>query len=158
MHTGADAVAALSTLEPLLAATDSPVTASATWWRSWAASRAATWEPLLVTVGPEHDPRAAAPLAVRRGRGADRVVGWGHEESDRGALPALDRPAAEALAVAVAAHLRTGRRPWTLRVEQLPAADPVALALRQRLPAARVEVGDGCPQTPFQDDRRWPRT
>lgn len=152
--TGDDAVAALDRLAPLLARTGAPLTAGPTWWTAWARSRAGVAEPVLVTVSDDAGgPLAAAPLAVRRGRLHDVVVGWGHEESDRAALPADDLRAADALAQAVAGWLGGRRRPWALRVEQLPDGDPVAQALARRLPVAALVPGDGCPQTPFSADR-----
>ena len=149
---GADAVAALPRLADLHAATDTPITARSTWLTAWARSRPAA-VPRLVLVEDEGAVVAAAPLAVLAGRVLSRVVAWGHEDSDAVRLPAVDAAAADRLAAALAADLRSLRGPWVLRLEQLPADDPVVTALTGRHDGLDRVVGDGSPVTRFGPDR-----
>ena len=47
--------------------------------------------------------------------------------------------------MALAGRLAARRRPWTLRLQQLPVNDPFTLALSDRLPAAELAPGAGLP-------------
>jgi CelD/BcsL family acetyltransferase involved in cellulose biosynthesis len=77
----------------------------------------------------------------------------GHATSDRTCLPARDPAAAQALAEAVAGSSRSWRRPWRVRLEQLPLADPVAQLLAARLPGGAVVEGDACAVLDFDQGR-----
>jgi hypothetical protein len=92
--------------------------------------------------------QAGALLARRRRHGLTRVTGLGHPVCDHGRLPAdpADPAAADLLAEAIAAGLAATAGPWTLRLEQLPAGDPVARLLADRLRHAEVVPGVGLPR------------
>ncbi|MGH9178570.1 MAG: GNAT family N-acetyltransferase, partial [Acidimicrobiales bacterium] len=65
------------------------------------------------------------------------------------AIPVRSRSAAAALAAALAARLQFRDRPWTLRIGQLPAGDPVAADLERMLPGARALTGAPIPKVEF---------
>ncbi|MBC7678465.1 MAG: GNAT family N-acetyltransferase [Pseudorhodobacter sp.] len=70
--------------------------------------------------------------------------------ADHARLPALDVAAAEQLAAAMTSELQA-RRPWLLRLEQLPVGDPVATLLAARL-GLQVHRGVPCPVTDVDHD------
>jgi len=122
--------------------TGAPVTACRRWLQAWIDTYR-DWEPWLVLVG-DGELQAVAPLARRRRLGVVEVVMLGHGPSDESRLPVVSRGAAEILADAVVAGLPWGTG-WRMRLEQLPAGDPVLTALCRRLPHVRLEAGDGMP-------------
>ena len=134
-------------LDELLEEAGCPVTARRPWLSAWV--RCHDLRPVaLVVDGPDGSLRAAALLALRPGR-PTRVLAMGHGPSDYARLPARDRAAAEDLAHGLASWLGSIGGPWALRIEQLPAGDPVALAASRLLPLGRVEAGDGAPAVRF---------
>jgi CelD/BcsL family acetyltransferase involved in cellulose biosynthesis len=111
------------------------------WTRAYAG-----WEPWLVTIGAADSEVAAAAAFARRRRGPlVRLVGLGHGTTDDARFPARDADSAAQLATGVTAALAQLRRPWSLLVEQLPAACPVTDALLRGLPHARALPGQGMP-------------
>ncbi|HVM04616.1 MAG TPA: GNAT family N-acetyltransferase [Acidimicrobiales bacterium] len=138
-------------LDDLLEAAGAPLTARRTWLRAWVRA----YEPAgpeAVVVRDEATGRldGVAVLWARAGADHDVVAPLGRRQSDRGALPARHAAAAEALAAAVTAHLRARRRPWLLRLGQLPAGDPVAAAMVRRLGGgARLVPGVAIPKVEF---------
>jgi CelD/BcsL family acetyltransferase involved in cellulose biosynthesis len=89
---------------------------------------------------------AAALLARRRHRGLTEITGLGQAVNDHGRLPARSAEAAAALVEALVGELLRIRGPWRLRVEQLPAGDPVAHRLALRLRTADLAPGVGMPR------------
>lgn len=148
---GPAALTALPGLAGLLDAAGAPITARAPWLTCWA--QASSDLPLLVLVREGGEPRAAAPLAVRRRGPVSQLRAWGHQDSDQVCLPAHSPAAAELLADGLLGYLRRTRRPWTLRVEQVPLGDRVAAALAAALPRAELLAGDVSPRTRFGPDR-----
>jgi CelD/BcsL family acetyltransferase involved in cellulose biosynthesis len=105
------------------------------------------WEPWVVAVtGADGEWQAGALLARRTQHGLTRVAGLGHQVCDHGRLPAADPAAAVTLADAITSSLAALRGPWTLRLEQLPAGDPVARLLANRLRHADIVPGVGLPR------------
>ena len=149
--TGAEAVDRLADVDDLLAETEAPVTARTPWLRCWAQTRSE--EPWLVLVRSAGEVVAAAPLAARRRGPLLELRAWGHEDSDQVRLPARTPEAARQLAQALLVDLQGLRRPWTLRVEQLPTGDIAAAALAATLPRARLSAGDVSPRTRFGAER-----
>ena len=140
-------------LERLLARIDAPVTARMTWLEIWAAHHP-RWEPWVIAVrGDDRVLEAAALLAFRRRGPFAEVVLLGHGPSDRACLPALSRSAAARLAAEIDAGLGALRRPWRLRLRQLPADDPVACELARCLPRHRFVHGLGSPRVRFDEGR-----
>ena len=142
---GPDALAQLDReLDDLHAATNAPTTARRPWLETWVRSFD-DHEPwcLVVEGGGRLD--AAALLARRRGRGVTTVVALGHGPSDQVRFPARHPASAEALASGMARALHSLRGPWRLRVEQLPAGDPVAERLAAHLGHSEQVPGDGSP-------------
>ena len=120
---------------------DLPFTARLRWLQAYADTHP-QWEPWLVTVEEDGRLQAAAPLARRRRGPLCSVVLLGHGPTDDARLPARTPAAVEALADGIVTGLDG---PWRLRLQQVPADDPVVAALQQRLPHARVEAGQGMP-------------
>ena len=133
-------------LDDLHARTAAPVTARRPWLTAWAQAHRGTWTPWPVFIGEEGAIDAAALLARRRRAGLTQVVSLGHVFSDYSRLSAQDEAAAQQLADAVAAALRSLRGPWRLRIEQLPADDAVVRGLQERLPHTATPAGDGAPK------------
>jgi CelD/BcsL family acetyltransferase involved in cellulose biosynthesis len=109
-------------------------------WLDCAAAAFPDRRPVTVLVEDGDDVVAVACLARRDGA----VVEWtalGHEVNDYAVLAAADDDATEQVAEAVAELLGRQRGRWRLRLEQLPAGDPVAARLLQRLSAARIVAG-----------------
>lgn len=137
---GDAALLELDKLDMLLAGFDAPITARATWLRSYAESYADTVVPLVITVRELDVVVAMACL----GRADGPIIEWtalGHSVSDYSMFPAVDRDAARMLAEAVAAHVSGGRRPWRLRLEQFTEGDPVHQRLREILDNVLVREG-----------------
>jgi CelD/BcsL family acetyltransferase involved in cellulose biosynthesis len=143
---GPDALARCAAdFDRLSVASGSPVTSRRPWLQAWVDCYP-DWQPWLVLVEDDGELVAVAPLARRRRGGLEQVVGLGHGPTDHLRLPARDDAAADALAAAVGTRL--GSR-WTLRVEQLPCADPVVerivSLLRARGAVAELRSGEGMP-------------
>jgi hypothetical protein len=131
-----------------------PLTARLDYLDRYAASYP-EWAPWLVGVSEVDGAWRAGALLMRRRRGGlTRVTGLGAPVCDHGRLPALDDAAAAALVEAIAAGLAATAGPWVLRLEQLPAGDPVAARLADRLPHARLVPGTGMPRIDIGADRR----
>ncbi len=145
---GADAIDDLGAeLDALLAAVDAPVTADRLWVTLWARALG-EYTPWVFTVRRGDQLVAAALLATHRRVAIHEIFGAGHGASDYLRLPVLDDDAADTLAAGIAGWLRH-RRPWRLRVEQLPVDDPAAAALVRHLHHAAVVPGDGSPRLRF---------
>jgi CelD/BcsL family acetyltransferase involved in cellulose biosynthesis len=122
-----------------------PVTARHTWLQTWA-DTFRNHEPWIATVnGPTGALDGCAVLARRTRGGVVDITNLGRGQSDYACFPARDEAAAEKLAAGVAAGLTALKRPWRLRVEQLPAGDAVARGIAARLPASVIEPGDPSP-------------
>jgi CelD/BcsL family acetyltransferase involved in cellulose biosynthesis len=121
-----------------------PLPAGLPWLSAWARSHP-SWRPLSVLrFGPDGRLVAAALLATRF-RGPLRNVaalGYGHSDYARFLGAPEEAPG---LAAAIADLLAGLRGPWSLRLEQFPAADPVLEDLAVRLPAAALRPGDASP-------------
>jgi CelD/BcsL family acetyltransferase involved in cellulose biosynthesis len=143
---------ALQAAEDLFEHTRAPVCARALWVSTWLAAVPAV-DPVAVVVEAGDRLTGLACLAVSR-RGPLRTVTLAADgPSDYGWLPARDAASAAALADGVADLLGTVRRPWRLRLSQLPLHDPVAARLLAVLPGARTVPGQGCPQLTFGPER-----
>lgn len=146
--------AALETLAPeldaLIAATGGPLTARSTWLRAWASVHP-TFEPWAVVVRDRRSGclDAAAILCRRELSGRVDIAPLGFGRNDRSRLPARDTAAAALLADRLVTELSRLGSPWTMRVEQLPAADPVAAALVARLPLSALVPGGDVPHVRF---------
>ena len=81
-----------------------------------------------------------APLAVRSSRRRTQVQLLGGHSADHARLPAVDGRSARELGELVAGHLEQLSSPWHLRLEHLPAHDPVAQRLAELLPGSRWRV------------------
>ncbi|MHA6795990.1 GNAT family N-acetyltransferase [Pseudonocardia bannensis] len=115
------------------------MTARSTWLRCYV-DAFPKQQPVAILVEEEGRLIALAYL----GRVDGPVVEWtalGHSVSDYAALPAIDDDAARRLAEAIAEQVRRGQRPWRLRLEQLPAGDPVLAHLQRLLPHVHVRSG-----------------
>lgn len=75
----------------------------------------------------------------------------GHGRNDRGRLPARTPDASAALAGGLADFLDSLRGEWALRVEQLPADDPVAAGLVERLEVGFRVPGGPVPRIEFEE-------
>jgi CelD/BcsL family acetyltransferase involved in cellulose biosynthesis len=139
-------------LDELHEAASAPVTARRPWLQTWLDETPA-FTPLVIGVGSARRLDAVAALAMRRVGPLVSVVDIGHGPSDYQVFPARDTVAADALATRVADVLRGLRRPWVLRVDQLPDGDPVAQALTRRLRHARLSPGMGAPAARLGESR-----
>jgi CelD/BcsL family acetyltransferase involved in cellulose biosynthesis len=143
---GPDALERLGpALDCLLDAAGTPLTARRPWLQTWV-NAVRDSEPWCIPVeGPGGRLEACALLARRVRAGVLDITALGHGSVDYSFLPARDDDAATRLAAAAAEALGSVRRPWRLRVEQLPRHDPVAHALARRMPLATIEPGDASP-------------
>ena len=116
-------------VEALLSHSAVPITARPTWWSAWV--RAFNWEPLFIS---SPDDQAIAPLASSSTRRTAQVQMLGGGYAAHARLLATDGRAARELADLVAARLTGLGTPWHLRLEHLPAQDPVAQRLAEILP------------------------
>jgi CelD/BcsL family acetyltransferase involved in cellulose biosynthesis len=149
---GAAARAAMDRAERLWAERDVPLTARAPWLRAYLDAYRDR-QPVVVEIVEIAGPAGAGAGPARHGRPVavaclgrvdGPVVEWtalGIEVSDYTALVAVDDDAARRLAGAIADLVRGGRRPWRLRLEQLPAGDPVLRHLGPLLPAVTCRPG-----------------
>ncbi|HET7488399.1 MAG TPA: GNAT family N-acetyltransferase [Acidimicrobiales bacterium] len=134
-------------LDDLHRAAAAPVTARVPWLRAWvhAYQPSAPWAVLVRDVDSGRLEAAGLLCTVHSGD-HDLVVPLGRRQLDRGALPARSPQAAAALGMALAARLASGRRPWHLRLGQLPAGDPAAAAVAETLEHARTVPGVPIPK------------
>lgn len=131
---GADTRRSAHWLDELHAGHATGVLAREPWLRAWTESFPA-WEPWVITILDAGGvPRATAPLARRRFRWGVGVIAMGDPEQTETPLVAVDRAAADALATAIGLRMRSGRRPWALRLRQLPPAEALMPALRRQFP------------------------
>ena len=139
-------------LDDLVEAAAMPVTARGTWLRAWARSHRPS-EPWAVTVRDASSDRldGVALLSSRRTGDHEAISPLGRRQADRGALPVRHRGAAAALADALVSCLAGRRQPWTVRLGQLPAGDPVAAGVVRRLGGARSVPGLPIPAVEFGD-------
>jgi CelD/BcsL family acetyltransferase involved in cellulose biosynthesis len=121
-----------------------PVTARRPWLNEWF-RHTPNYSPLVISIGTGARLSAAAALATRSIGPLVSVTDAGHGASDYQVFAARDGTAAFALADGISCALRALHRPWFLRVDQLPDADPVTSALVQLLPLAQTESGVGSP-------------
>jgi CelD/BcsL family acetyltransferase involved in cellulose biosynthesis len=122
-----------------------PITARHTWLQTWA-DTFRHHEPWIAVVdGPGGSLEGCAVLARRSRGGIIDITNLGRGQSDYACFPVRHAEVADALAAGVAAGLGRLRRPWRLRVEQLPAGDAVARGIAQRVRAAVIEHGDPSP-------------
>jgi hypothetical protein len=129
-------------LDELHALTATPVTARRTWLQAWIECNPA-WEPLAVLVPSGDGGLAAAAFLARRPRPFwTEYVALGHPSSDQVRRAARDAAAASELARGIVACLGSGPAPWRLCLAHLPAGDPVATELVQRLPFVKRLPGD----------------
>jgi CelD/BcsL family acetyltransferase involved in cellulose biosynthesis len=88
----------------------------------------------------------ACALLTRRVRGGIiDITNLGRGQTDYLYLPARSAAAGEELAAGISAGLRAIRRPWRLRVDQLPERDPVASAVAAALEVVDIAPGDPSP-------------
>lgn len=141
-------------LEELQLATGAPVTARSTWLLAWVGSYSPP-EPWAVVVREAFTGRLdAAALLWERDRGDwDDLSPLGRRQQDRGWLPARSSEAATALGTAVAARLSSRRRPWRLRLGQLPEGDPVVAAIAGGIEGSRTVAGVPIPKVEFSEEQ-----
>jgi CelD/BcsL family acetyltransferase involved in cellulose biosynthesis len=123
-----------------------PINARRAWLATWATTHE-SYEPWILVVRRRgrNGIDGAALLAAGTDESGLVVVGMGHGCSGVTAMPAR-AGAEQALADAVIDTLTSLTQPWSLHLEQLAAADPVAVAIAAGLAGARL-----------QPDRRIPR-
>lgn len=131
-------------LDALLERTGAPLTARLPWLRAWF-DHAPGKEPWLIGVREGEVLRAGVLLAHSRRRRSHEVVGAGAGPSDELRL-AAEPGSAAALAWAMDVALARTPGSWSLRIEQLPARDPVVEAFLLRRGLRRVVPGDGLPR------------
>jgi CelD/BcsL family acetyltransferase involved in cellulose biosynthesis len=127
------------------------------WLESWAEAFP-DWEPWVLAVVDQGDPRAVAPLARRRVGSGVQVVSVGHDALAESPLAVSDAGAAEELAAGIVSALRSLGRPWTLCLQQLPLGSPLAASLGAQLSTSKAFAGVPRPVLRFADDRparRW---
>ncbi len=139
-------------LDSLLADVGAPICARRLWLTVWADSFV-EFTPWTVSVRERGELVAVALLAERTRAGHHEIVGLGHGPSDYARLPARSTEAAQRLAETLAGALRGRRRPWRLRLDGLPPADPVATRLATELPHAAVVSGEAAPRLFLRADR-----
>lgn len=139
-------------LDSLLSAVDAPVCARRLWLTVWVDSFV-EFTPWTMWVREDGELQAVALLAERTRAGHSEIVGLGHGPSDYARLPTRSAEGAERLSEALADALQARRRPWRLRVDGLPAEDPVATALTQRLRQACVVRSEAAPRLFLRPDR-----
>jgi CelD/BcsL family acetyltransferase involved in cellulose biosynthesis len=121
-----------------------PITARRVWLQTWADTYR-DHEPWIAVVDrPDGTLDGAAVLSRRSRAGVVDITNLGRGQSDYACL-AVREGAAGDLADLIVSGLGALTRPWRLRVEQLPADDPVARAIAARLPVAEIHVGDPNP-------------
>ncbi|HEX2701546.1 MAG TPA: GNAT family N-acetyltransferase [Acidimicrobiales bacterium] len=138
-------------LDDLHEATGTPVTARTPWLRAWVGAYAPE-APWAIAVRDACTDRldGVALLSSRPHAGWDEITPLGRRQLDRGVLPARSAAAADALGTALAARLSACTRPWSLRVGQLPADDPVAATVVRRLEGARTLPGLPIPKVALE--------
>jgi CelD/BcsL family acetyltransferase involved in cellulose biosynthesis len=135
------------------AAAGLPITARRAWLQTWADTYRHYQPWLIVVERPDASLGGVAALAWRSRGGVVDVASMGRGQSDYTCVAALDGDAAAELADGVVDALRTLRRPWRLRVEQMPMGDPVARAVVERLAVAHIEPGDPSPVVALDPSR-----
>lgn len=139
-------------LDSLLADVDAPICARRLWLTVWA-DAFVEFTPWTVCVRERGELAAVALFAERIRAGHHEIVGLGHGPSDYARLPARSPEAAQRLAETLAEALRSRRRPWRLRLDGLPPADPVATRLAHELSCAAVIPAEGAPRLLLRVDR-----
>lgn len=139
-------------LDDLLTEIDAPICARRLWLTVWADSFV-EYTPWITCIRGGGNLAAVALLAERPRAGHHEIVALGHGPSDYARLPTRSDEAAERLAETIADALRQRRRPWRLRIDGLPADDPVAVRLAHELPNATVIPGEGAPRVLLRPDR-----
>ncbi|HUR18486.1 MAG TPA: GNAT family N-acetyltransferase [Acidimicrobiales bacterium] len=140
-------------LDDLHDATDAPITARRPWLTAWlGAFTAGTPSAVTVRSGPSGRLDAVALLCSVETEGVVEVAAVGHGRNDRGRLPARTPDACDALADGLVGFLDSMDSEWALRVEQLPADDPVASRLVDRLEIGFILPGGLVPRIEFQDE------
>jgi CelD/BcsL family acetyltransferase involved in cellulose biosynthesis len=131
--------------DALMERTRVPVTARRTWLQTWC-DAFRDHEPWIAVVDGAHGNIDACAMLARRVRGGILDVNnLGRGPSDYTFLPARDAAAGQRLADGVVAGLGALRRPWRVRIEQVPVNDPVATAIAAGLRVAAVVPGDPSP-------------
>lgn len=153
-HRGSSVLQRLGTeLDELHAATGTPITARRVWLQSYTRS-SPQYEPWSVVVRePRGRPVAAALLGCLQRPDWLEVVALGHG-GGRSRLPARTPRGAAVLAGAIGELLAGLGRPWVLRLEYLPAGDPVVDRLAATLPQTRLVPAEGIPKLLLGADRR----
>lgn len=157
---GREALAMLDDRAEFLDRVGAPCVARPVLLRAWA-SCMPEWCPLVVEVRRDGSPAALAALAVREpalrdGRLWTEVGVLGSDQVDYAPIFALDERAAVRLAGVLAAWLQAGRRPWSLRLPQLPTCSRFAAELARLLPALETRPGQVTPRLWIGSDRGLP--
>lgn len=122
-----------------------PLVARRTWLQTWSDTYR-DFVPWIAAVdGPDGRLDACALLTRRVRGGILDVTSMGRGQTDYMYLPARSEAAGMQLAEGIAARLTGVRRPWRLRVDQLPENDPVAAAVAARLDVAVIEPAEASP-------------
>jgi len=138
--------------DDLVRAAGVPITARRVWLETWADTYRAHDPWIAVVDRPDGSLAGVAVLARRSRAGVFDITNLGRGQSDYACFPVADGAAGE-LADLIVAGLTSLPRPWRLRVEQLPADDPVARAVTARLPVAEIHAGDPNPYVELDPSR-----
>lgn len=139
-------------LDDLHEVTNAPITARRTWLGAWlGAFTSATPTAITVRDGRHGRLDAVALLCSVENEGIIEVAAVGHGRNDRGRLPARTPDASAALAAGLVGYLDSLGQGWALRVEQLPANDPVASSLVESLEICFTVPGGKVPRIEFEE-------
>ncbi|HET9443427.1 MAG TPA: GNAT family N-acetyltransferase [Acidimicrobiales bacterium] len=140
-------------LDRLHAGTGVPVTVRRPWLETWARAHPERRACAVVVRDPASRRLDGAALFGTADDGATVDISpLGHGRNDRSRLPVRTPAAAHRLAHALVEWLTGLDRPWTLRLEQLPEADPVAVELARLLPTVHLVRAAPIPLVRFHDD------
>lgn len=155
IHEGAGALAILGDrLDDLHRAAATPITARRPWLEVWERCFPDRRPWIVALEDAAGELEAVAPLAKTRRGPFVEITMLGQGPSDYLRLPARTADAARALGRAVADALGELRRPWQLRLDRMPADDPVVEELTRLFPLHHRRPSDGAPCLSLRGDLR----